>query len=470
MNAKLYTFLICVVGTGSLWAQCSVYSYAEAESMMLQSSDALKVSDAELQIARHERSKAKSWWWPHLQADGAYAHLSEPIEVRQPLSQYTDPIKEHVLQIDPSEQLITGLLDKAGSYTLTFPLIPQNVASVGLTAEWVAFSGGKRLYADKLAQQLVDVAEVNVGQTKSLKQVELVERYYGLALAQQTTEVCRERYEGLHRHYEQALRMEQVGIIDRAARLLAQVGMEEALSEWQQAQYSERNATMALSQLLGISSDEPSLSLSSPLFIVPQLPPESVFAGQSILANHTLALLGVQERMAHNELRMAQTDYMPEIALFGKQTLYAHGLPSNLLPRTIVGVGFTWNLFDGLKRERQISQARLAQQSLVWSREQAENDVSLTVSRLYATLQQLAGEARVLDTTIALHAEVLRVRQSAFSEGMATSTDVVDATHALATAKLARLTAYYAYDVALAGMLAACGMMDDFNEYASEQF
>ena len=438
--------------------------------MMLQSSDALKVSDAELQIARHERSKAKSWWWPHLQADGAYAHLSEPIEVRQPLSQYTDPIKEHVLQLDPSEQLITGLLDKAGSYTLTFPLIPQNVASVGLTAEWVAFSGGKRLYADKLAQQLVDVAEVNVGQTKSLKQVELVERYYGLALAQQTTEVCRERYEGLRRHYEQALRMEQVGMIDRAARLLAQVGMEEALSEWQQAQYSERNAAMALSQLLGISSEAPSLSLSSSLFIVPQLPPESVFAGQSILANHTLALLGVQERMAHDELRMAQTAYLPEIALFGKQTLYAHGLPSNLLPRTIVGVGFTWNLFDGLKRERQISQARLAQQSLVWSREQAENDVSLTVSRLYATLQQLAGEARVLDTTIALHAEVLRVRQSAFAEGMATSTDVVDATHALATAKLARLAAYYAYDVALAGMLAACGMMDDFHNYASEQF
>ena len=470
MNVKLYTFLICAVGAGSLWAQCSVYSYAEAESMMLQSSDALKVSDAELQIARHERSKAKSWWWPHLQADGAYAHLSEPIEVRQPLSQYTDPIKEHILQIDPSEQLITGLLDKAGSYTLTFPLIPQNVASVGLTAEWVAFSGGKRLYADKLAQQLVDVAEVNVGQTKSLKQVELVERYYGLALAQQTTEVCRERYEGLRRHYEQALRMEQVGIIDRAARLLAQVGMEEALSEWQQAQYSERNATMALSQLLGVSSEAPSLSLSSSLFIVAQLPPESVFAGQSILANHTLALLGVQERMAHNELRMAQTAYLPEIALFGKQTLYAHGLPSNLLPRTIVGVGFTWNLFDGLKRERQISQARLAQQSLVWSRDQAEDEVSLTVSRLYATLQQLAGEARVLDTTIALHTEVLRVRQSAFAEGMATSTDVVDATHALATAKLARLAAYYAYDVALAGMLAACGMMDDFHNYASEQF
>ena len=469
MNVKLYTFLICVVGAAPLGAQRMVCSYAEAESMMMQASDALKVSEAELMIARHERSKARSWWWPHLQADGAYAHLSEPIEVRQPLSQYTDPIRERVLQIDPSERLITDLLDRVGGYTLTFPLVPQNVASVGLTAEWVAFSGGKRLYADKLARQLVEVAEVNAGQTRTLKQVELVERYYGVALAQQTAEVCRERYEGLRRHYEQALRLEQVGLIDRAARLLAQVGMEEALNEWQQAQHSERNAVVALNQLLGIGSDEPSLSLSSSLFIVAQLPPESVFAEHSAVANHALALLGVQERMAHNEVRMAQSDYMPEIALFGQQTLYAHGLPSNLLPRTIVGVGFTWNLFDGLKRERQVSQARLAQQSLVWSREQTENDVSLVVSRLYATLQQMAGEVRVLDTTIALHTEVLRVRQSAFAEGMATSMDVVDAIHAVATARLARLTATYAYDVALAGMLAACGLMDDFRKYASEQ-
>lgn len=469
MNVKLYTFLICVVGASPLLAQRMVFSYAEAELRMLQVDDALKVCDAELMIARRERSRAKSLWWPHLQANGAFAHLSEPIEVRQPLSQYTNTIKEHVLQIDPSERLITDLLDRVGNYTLTFPLIEQNVASVGLTAEWVAFSGGKRLYADKLARQLVEVAEVNVRQARTLKQVELVERYYGLVLAQQTTEVCRERYEGLRRHYEQALRLEQVGFIDRAACLLAQVGMEEALNEWKQAQYSERNAAMALNQLLDVSNDDPLPILSSSLFIVSQLPPESVFAEQSIVSNHALTLLGVQERMAQNELRMAQTNYMPEIALLGKQTLYAHDLPSNLLPRAMVGVGFTWNLFDGLDRERQISQARLAKQSLVWSREQAENDVSLAVSRLYATLMQMADEARVLDTTIALHTEVLRVRQSAFAEGMVTSTDVVDATHALATARLARLAAYYAYDVALAGMLAACGLMDDFHKYASEQ-
>ena len=55
---------------------------------------------------------------------------------------------------------------------------------------------------------------------------------------------------------------------------------------------------------------------------------------------------------------------MPNIALFGKQTLYSHGIQSNLLPRTMIGIGFTWNLFDGLDREKKIRQSKLTEQTL----------------------------------------------------------------------------------------------------------
>ena len=41
---------------------------------------------------------------------------------------------------------------------------------------------------------------------------------------------------------------------------------------------------------------------------------------------------------------------------------------------------------------------------------------------------------------------------------MATSAEVIDAENALSEARLARLTAYYAYDVALASLLALCGI------------
>ena len=61
--------------------------------------------------------------------------------------------------------------------------------------------------------------------------------------------------------------------------------------------------------------------------------------------------LGIRQEIQHNELRIANSAYIPTVGLFGKQTLYAHGIRKNLLPRTLVGVGLSWTIFDGLGRE-----------------------------------------------------------------------------------------------------------------------
>lgn len=450
---------ICLMVSPMLAAQSVTYSFEEARDLMLQHSAALKVADAEVQIARRERQRVNALWWPQLQAEGAYMHLSEEVEVRQPLSYYTDPIKEEVQRIVPGEELVTGLLNKVGEYTFTFPLLPQNLASVGLTAEWLAFSGGKRIYADRVAQRLVDVARLNGERVEDAEQVLLVERYYGLVLARQTTEVCQQRYEAMRRHYVDALRMEQVGLIDKAARLATQVAMEEAEREWRHAESVKQVRNTALKQLLGIAAETVQVEPTSPLFAVTELPAEAIFVEAMRSGNYTLGTLSLEERMASDKLRMDLGGYLPEVALFGKQTLYAHGLPSNLFPRTVVGVGFAWNLFDGLDRERKVAQTKLTQQALAWSREDAEAELTVLVSELYATLQRTMADIRVLDTTIALSEELLRMRRAAFAEGMATSTELIDAENALATNRLARLTARYACDVAMANLKAVCGSL-----------
>ena len=448
----------CLAMAFPLAAQQVSYSFDEARSLMLQHNAALKVADAEVQIARRERQRMNALWWPQIQAEGAYMHLSEKVEVRQPLSYYTDPLKDEVQRIVPGEELVTGLLDRVGEYTLTFPLLPQDIASVGLTAEWVAFSGGKRVLADRVARRMVDVAQIGREQVGATEQVLLVERYYGLVLARYTTEVCRHRYEALQRHYADALRMEQAGLIDKAARLACQVAAEEAAREWRHAESVEQVRQTALKELLGIDSDEAEIVPTSPLIISEELPSEMFFMESMLQDNYMLASLSLEEQMVGDKLRMDIGDYLPEVALFGKQTLYAHGLPSNLMPRTVVGVGFAWNLFDGLGRERKVAQTKLAQQALAWSREDAEADLRVLVSELYATLQRTMNDIRVLDSTIALNEELLRMRRAAFAEGMATSTELVDAENALATSRLARLTAQYACQVAMANLQAVCGI------------
>ena len=453
----LLASMFAVVGIGGLSAQTVNYSFAEARALMVRENGALKAAGAEVQMAHRERQRIGALWWPQLQADGLYMHLSERVEVREPLSQLTDPAKEYVQSIVPGEQLVTGLLDRVGEYTLSFPLLPKNVASVGFTAEWIAFSGGKRVFADRMAQRMVDVAEVGRERIGAVEQVELVERYYGLVLARQSTEVCHRRYEGLSRHYTDAVRMEEVGLVDKATRLAAQVAMEEAEREWHHAVSVEKVRQTALKQLLGIEDEQLQVIPTSPLFVGMELPAEALFVEAMYSNNYMLATLSLEELMANDKLNIELGGYLPEVALFGKQTLYAHGLPSNLLPRTVVGIGFTWNLFDGLGRERKVAQAKLARQALAWSREDTEAELTVVVAELYATLQRTMADMRVLDSTIALGEELLRMRHVAFTEGMATSTELIDAENALAVSRLARLTAQYTCDVALANLQAVCG-------------
>lgn len=454
---KIVLSLVFLIASQILVAQRVHYSFEEARELMRRHSAALKVADAEVQIARKERGRMNALWWPQLQAEGAYMHLSEKVEVRQPLSYYTDPLKADVQRIVPGEELVTGLLDRVGEYTLTFPLLPKDIASVGLTAEWVAFSGGKRYYAGKVARRMELVAEIGSRRVSAAEEVLLVERYYGLALAQQSAEVCHQRYEAMQRNYHDALRMEQVGLIDKATRLATQVALSEAEREWHHAQSMEQVRLTALKTLLGMDGDSLKIVPISPLDTPMELPSEKLFVEAMQRGNYTLSALSLEQQMASDKLRMDLGGYLPEVALFGKQTLYAHGLPSNLLPRTVVGVGFVWNLFDGLDRERKVSQTKLAQQTLAWSREDAGSELTVVVAELYATLQDAMDDMRVLHATIALNEELLRMRRIAFAEGMATATELIDAENALAASRLARLEVQYVSKVTMANLQAVCG-------------
>ena len=436
-------------------------SFDEALQLLHKGNQSLKIADKGIDIARAERGKLNAFWMPSLQSTGAFVHLSEKIEVKQPLSQFTDPAKDFVHTILPDDKIISSILDQIGTNTLIFPLAPRNLTTVDLTAEWVLFAGGKRIHATKIGNTMIDLARENRAQVDATQRTLLAESYYGLRLAQ-------ESYQALKLHYENALKLEATGMIDKAARLFAQVNMDEALRELEAARKEEAVVQRTLKTLLNLETSG-DITPSSPLFINDTLPPKMEFLQVVGISNYLLNQLNLQEHMAKQQVRIDQSGYLPNIALFGKQTLYSHGIQSNLLPRTMVGIGFTWNLFDGLEREKRIRQSRLTQQTLALGQEKARDDLSVGVDKLYTGLQKALDNVRALNTTIELSEELVRMRKKAFAEGMATSTEVVDAETLLSKTKVARLAAYYEYDVTLMNLLALCGIPEQYSNLQNNQ-
>lgn len=451
----------------SATAQTLSLSFDDALRQMQQGNNSLKIADKGIETARAERDKLNALWYPSLQGAGTFVHMSEKIEVKQPLSQFTDPAKDFVHNIIPDDQFISGILDQIGAHTLIFPLAPRNLTTVGLTAEWIVFSGGKRIRAGKIGNTMIDIARESREQIDATQRTLLAESYFGLRLAQEVVSVRQETYNSLKRHYENALKLEANGMIDKAGRLFAQVNMDEA---WRALEASQKEVTVvqsALRTLLNIE-DTCSIQPTSPLFINATLPAKEEFLQAMQTENYIVNQLQLQSHIAKQQLRIDQSGYLPDIALFGKQTLYSHGIQSNLVPRTMVGVGFTWNLFDGLAREKRIRQSKLAQQTLALGQEKAKDDLSVGIDKLYTQMQKSQDNVRALNTTIELSEELVRIRKKSFAEGMATSTEVVDAETMLATVRVARLAAYYEYDVALMNLLAICGTPEHFGNYQSE--
>ena len=447
-------------------------SFKEALQLPHQDNQSLKIADKGIEIARTERGKLNAFWYPSLQSTGAFVHMSEKIEVRQPLSQFTDPAKEFVHSILPDDQIISSILDQVGAHTLALPLAPRNLTTVDLTAEWVLFSGGKRLYAAKIGNTMVDIAHQNRAQVDATQQTLLVESYYGLRLAQEVVRVREQTYHALQMHYENALKLEATGMIDKAARLFAQVNMDEAQRALEAARKDEAVLQQALQTLLNpgipVQAALAGIIPTSPLFINEELPPREEFIQTVQTGNYQLNQLALQEHIARQQVKIDQSGYMPNIALFGKQTLYSHGIQSNLVPRTMIGVGFTWNIFDGLDREKRIRQSKLTSQSLALGQAKAKDDLAVGVDKLYSQMQKAQDNVNALNTTIELSKELVRMRKKAFAEGMATSTEVVDAETLLSQVKVARLAAYYEYDVALMNLLALCGTPEKFEKYQRE--
>lgn len=455
------------ISRGELPAQEAPLSLHEAVERLKGESRSLQIAEKGVAMAKNERGRLNAFWYPSLQSSGAFIHLSQKIEVKQPLSQFTDPAKEFVHSLLPDDQLISSILDQIGSHTLVFPLAPRNVTTVDLSAEWVLFAGGKRLWANRIGNTMVALSQENRAQVSATQQLLLVESYYGLSLARQVINVRKESYNGMCQHYENALKLEASGMIDKAGRLFAQVNRDEAQRELEAACKDEEVAQSALQALLNQAPTEGVIIPTSPLFLNDSLPSKWEFDTAVSSGNSELNQLRLQELIAHQQTRIDRSGYLPTIALFGKQTLYAKGIQPNLMPRTLIGVGFTWNLFDGLDREKRIRQSKLTEQSLALGQEKARSDLSVAVEKLYGQLEKAHANVRALNATIALSEELVRIRKRSFAEGMATSTEVVDAETMQAKVRVARLAAYYEYDVTLMSLFALCGTPELFERYST---
>jgi outer membrane protein TolC len=200
------------------------------------------------------------------------------------------------------------------------------------------------------------------------------------------------------------------------------------------------------------------------MFLLPRIEPLEYFRAMAELYNPQLGEVEKMRELARMNLRLQRAELFPEVVAMGGMVFCDHQL-SSLLPRMAVGVGVNFKIFDGLNKEYKSAAARLQLHRVKALERKAEQDVGLLVESLYNKVQSVLATVLSVERSIQFAEELLRAKCNAFREGVATATDVVDATLNLSRARLERVQIAYEFDVALARLLDASGMADSFAQY-----
>ena len=412
------------------------------------SSHVLEAARLELAQAQAELEQARGRRLPTVGLEGRVTRLDSPLDVG-------------LGDVLPG----LGALLPPGLAPDRFEIQSEQFYNLAVQARMPIYTGGRISAGIAAGEAGARAGEAAVEAARAQLHELLVQRYFGLALAQEAVEVRSATVEGLSRHLDDALRLEEEGLIARAERLRANVALAEAQRDLRTAEEQRTLAGAALAALL-VLPDVP--QPSTPIPPAPATPslPELIEQAQQV--NPTLAELRSRQAQAEAAVRAERGGFMPTLGAFGRRELYTGDL-TLLDPDWAVGLVAEWTLFDGFQRRARVDQAAARSDRVAALRADAERQIELLVRQRHEQLVAALARLDSFSATRELADESLRAQQLAFEEGLASSLDVIDAELALSRVRLGELDARLQAWSALAGLYAASGQTAQLPERIQAQ-
>ncbi|WP_010250192.1 TolC family protein [Myroides injenensis] len=430
-------------------------SFAEAHSVMSGDNSLIKAVKKQEEVHEFKWKSAKGYRFPSIKAYGIGLYFDR--KVGSNLNDFRDNVSGffHI----PNPEVL-------GNWDLTF--MKREIAAGGLMVTWPLFTGGKINAAIKAGEIESEIGKKDLEKTENKLISELADRYFQTKLAEKAVEVRKEVLKGMERHLYDATKLEENGIIAPVEKLQADVAVSQANRELASALKDATLARVALANTL--EKEEVNDELTTDFFIIPQLESLSYYQESAVKNYPELQKVALQKQLADQGIKAKKSSYYPNIVAFGQGILVHNepvgfGLMESKDKPWVVGVGLTYTLFEGMRNKNEIRAAKATKESVEFMEKKAQKDIKTLVEKIYKDIQKQEEEITNLGVQEKLATELLRVRKLAFSEGFASSTDVVDAEMNLSGIKLLTLKAHYQYSVDLATLLEYAGLSNEFIEY-----
>jgi len=468
------SLISCALFSTSSFAQ--TVSYNQAEQYVVENAYGSQAQQALRQASQLEMEAVKNLGLPRIDLNArAYAFHSEtsvPLESSkrrlensltngfdEKLSQW-----ENVLPPDVIDQVSQGF-DQVVSDGLN--KVPNNLdvtvqdrdIRTSVSMVMPLYMGGKINSAKQIANIQAQRSNISEKQQQDTQRFEMIQAYFNVQLQQQLLNSALFNFDAMQQHYNNALKLEKQGFINKGQRMQFEVARNNAERAYQNAQSNLHASEFSLQNLLQTKEN---LKLSTPLFV-------NLAQNHSLdklLANYDqnsslIKKLQMDTELANENVKVQQATKKPSVFAFGE-----YGLDNK--ENWIVGVMAKYNLFSGMDNNKNIRAAELKKHAAELMTERTKQEVENVLYKSYSELSSSQNSHQLLSQNTKAAQENLRIQQLSFKEGMGTATQVIDAQNALSALKTEMALNSYKYILSLATLLQSYGSIDEFKLYVNQ--
>ena len=396
------TAVCLAVTVAALAVHCAAAETLEqAWQMAIANNQALAAAHAEVQGARAKVRAARDGRWPTVDTNVGYTRLDSAPQ----LDVVTPGFAFRSGPIFKDDQYVNG------SVQLKLPLYAGGRIMAGIHAARASLTGMS-------AQEQVTLSDLKLA---------VAEAYVAVLRARRELAVVDASVESLSAHASDAKSMFRRQMVAKSDVLAAEVALANAEEQQVSAANAVQIALADYNRLLG-EPLERAPPLEEHLAVDPTLVAEPIGAlvRQGLASRNELKGLAAQSGALAAQARAVSASQLPQVALTGGYTHF----DTQILDRqnfSAVGVGFTWNLFDGGVARNEAESLRSESQAAGRRLGDLRSEVELQVRRDWLAVR--AAQARVAASreATAQATENLRISRELYGVGLASNTQVLDA-------------------------------------------
>jgi len=423
---------LAVLGVLALPAFGDTETLQDAWQRALEYDHALAAAAANAESARASERAARGARWPSLNVNGGFTRFATA-----PQFQFAAP-----------------------GFAIKAPIVPgDNLTSGGVQLKLPLYTGGRISAGIGAAHQAAISASRAEQVARSTTRLDIAERCVAVLRAQRFRQTAESMVASLRAHVRDVRNMVERDLVSRSDLLAANVALANAEEQRVRAENGLALAYAAYNRRLGESLDRtPDLVASLP--VDPQLPDQPL---ESLLRRARESRSELSALTAHADALALQAkaeraELLPQIALTGEYS-YFDNVILDRRDFSSVGIGLTWNLFDGGQARNRSAALRSASRAARRQADDLRTQIELQVREAWLNVREARARVAASSDAVAQAEENLRVTRELYGAGLGTNTQVLDAVALYVSAANNRDNAALDESLALLGLARAVGAL-----------